>query len=192
MFGFDGTHGSPAGIPGRDELGAFNQLARPFVSRLHLHSLGLVHKPENLAVDVFATGYAAVDMYLPPSPLYFVYVNRLFRPAPPPNPPPRNSVQGVVLKAIFPKSGDGAQVRLVAGLWNSGVTSSSGDGGKATSAVMAYPKGVAIDADDAVYVAEFQGERIRKVSTSGIISTVAGTGRTVRSIRWILASYYLG
>lgn len=101
-----------------------------------------------------------------------------------------------MLKAIFPKGGGSAQVRLEAGSWNSGVTASSGDGGKAVSAVMAYPKGIAIDADDIVYVAEFQGEKIRKVSTAGIISTVAGTGSTVRwggyyemtSMRWWGAS----
>eukprot|EP00903_Cladosiphon_okamuranus_P013725 g12778.t1 len=88
-------------------------------------------------------------------------------------------VQGVVLKAIFPKNGASAKVRLVAGSWNSGVNASSGDGGKASSAVMAYPKALAISADDAVYVGEFQGQKIRRVSTNGMISTVAGTGSTV-------------
>lgn len=85
-----------------------------------------------------------------------------------------------MLKAILPKSGGGATVRLEAGSWNSGVTASSGDGGRAVSAVMAYPKGIAIDADDAIYVAEFQGNKIRKLTTTGIISTIAGTGSTVR------------
>ena len=88
--------------------------------------------------------------------------------------------QGVVLKGIFPRGGGSAKVRLAAGSWDSGVTASSGDGGKAVSAVMAYPKGVAIDTDGTLYVAEFQGEKIRKVSTAGIISTVVGTGSTVR------------
>lgn len=59
------------------------------------------------------------------------------------------------------------------------MTASSGDGGSATSAVMAYPKGVAIDAQDVVYIAEFQGEKIRQISNKGIISTVAGAGTTV-------------
>lgn len=98
-----------------------------------------------------------------------------------PSSKPNTNPQGVVLKAIFPKNGGSANVRLAAGSWNSGVTASSGDGGKAVSAVMAYPKGVAIDADDVVYVAEFQGEKIRRVSTTGMISTVAGTGSTVRA-----------
>ncbi|CAN0326968.1 unnamed protein product [Ectocarpus sp. 6 AP-2014] len=87
--------------------------------------------------------------------------------------------QGVVLKGIFPRQGGAAQVRLVGGKWDSGVSGSSGDGGKALSAVLAYPKGIAVDADDNIYVAEFQGEKIRNISTSGIISTCVGTGSTV-------------
>lgn len=85
-----------------------------------------------------------------------------------------------MLKGIFPRLGGAAQVRLVAGKWDSGVSASSGDGGKALSAVLAYPKGIAVDADDNVYVAEFQGEKIRNIFSSGIISTCVGTGRTVR------------
>eukprot|EP00752_Nemacystus_decipiens_P018448 g16538.t2 len=87
-------------------------------------------------------------------------------------------VQGVVLKAILPRGGGSPKVRLSAGSWDSGVAVSSGDGGKAILAAMAYPKGIAIDADDVIFVAEFQGGKIRKVSTSGIISTVIGTGST--------------
>ncbi|CAB1117822.1 unnamed protein product [Ectocarpus sp. CCAP 1310/34] len=87
-------------------------------------------------------------------------------------------VQGVVLKGIFPRQGGVAQVRLLGGKWDSGVSRSSGDGGKALSAVLAYPKGIAVDADDNIYVAEFQGEKIRNISTSGIISTCVGTGST--------------
>lgn len=45
---------------------------------------------------------------------------------------------------------------------------------------MAYPKGIAIDGQDTVYIAEFQGEKIRMMSTDGIISACAGTGSTVR------------
>ncbi|CAM9789975.1 unnamed protein product [Ectocarpus fasciculatus] len=86
--------------------------------------------------------------------------------------------QGVVLKGIFPRQGGKAQVRLVAGKWDSGVSASSGDGGKALSAVLAYPKGITVDANDNIYVAEFQGEKIRNISTSGIISTCVGTGST--------------
>lgn len=52
----------------------------------------------------------------------------------------------------------------------------SGDGGPATSAEMYNPEGVAVDASGNVYIADYLGNRIRKVNTSGIISTYAGNG----------------
>jgi sugar lactone lactonase YvrE len=50
----------------------------------------------------------------------------------------------------------------------------SGDGGAATSAKVNGPQGVALDADGNLYIADTGNSRIRKVDTSGIISTVAG------------------
>jgi len=51
-----------------------------------------------------------------------------------------------------------------------------GDGGPATAAMLNQPCGVALDAAGNVYIAERQNVRIRKVNTSGIISTIAGNG----------------
>jgi len=56
-----------------------------------------------------------------------------------------------------------------------GTAGSSGDGGQATSAQLNRPRGIAIDTQGNVYVAEENAHRIRKVS-GGIISTIAGTG----------------
>ena len=56
-----------------------------------------------------------------------------------------------------------------------GTAGSSGDGGQATSAQLNRPRGVAIDAQGNVYVADENAHRVRKVS-GGIITTVAGTG----------------
>ena len=52
----------------------------------------------------------------------------------------------------------------------------SGDGGPATSAQLYYPYDVAADASGNVYIADAYNMRIRKVNTSGIISTFAGNG----------------
>jgi hypothetical protein len=50
-----------------------------------------------------------------------------------------------------------------------------GDGGAATSAMLAYPFGIALDTAGNLYIADSYNQRIRKVS-AGIISTVAGDG----------------
>ena len=54
----------------------------------------------------------------------------------------------------------------------------SGDGGKATSAELGYATGVAVDVAGNIYIADYDNYRIRKVTAStGVISTVAGTGK---------------
>jgi sugar lactone lactonase YvrE len=65
-------------------------------------------------------------------------------------------------------------ITLVAG---TGAESSNGDGGDATRATLAKPASLAFDPDGSIYIAELLGHRIRKISTSGTISTIAGNGR---------------
>src|SRR5579863_66128 len=55
-----------------------------------------------------------------------------------------------------------------------GVQAFSGDGGKATSASLAFPLGIALDSRGNMYVADANNNRIRMINASGIISTVAG------------------
>ena len=57
----------------------------------------------------------------------------------------------------------------------SGVAGHSGDGGPATAARMDYPT-LAIDRADNIYVAEYTTNYIRKISPSGIITSIAGNG----------------
>jgi len=52
----------------------------------------------------------------------------------------------------------------------------SGDGGPAASALLRPPWGVAVDVSGNLFIADTLNYRIRKVSASGIIATVAGTG----------------
>jgi pimeloyl-ACP methyl ester carboxylesterase len=52
----------------------------------------------------------------------------------------------------------------------------SGDGGPATEAKLSWARDIAVDDAGNVYVADFGNNRIRKVDTSGIITTIAGTG----------------
>lgn len=66
---------------------------------------------------------------------------------------------------------------LVTTIAGNGTETFAGDGGQATSASLYLPEGVAVDAQDDVYIADFGNSRIRKVDVStGLISTVAGNG----------------
>lgn len=62
-------------------------------------------------------------------------------------------------------------LNVVAG---NGISGISGDGGAATSASLSYPNDVALDNAGNLYISDSGTGRIRKVSTSGIITTVAG------------------
>ncbi len=57
-----------------------------------------------------------------------------------------------------------------------GAAGYSGDGGAATSAQIQYPYGAAVDGAGNLYIADTVNNRIRKVDTAGVITTIAGTG----------------
>jgi trimeric autotransporter adhesin len=64
-------------------------------------------------------------------------------------------------------------IRTVAGNRN---FSFSGDGGSATSASLFLPAAVAVDSAGNLYIADFYNSRVRKVSSAGVITTIAGNG----------------
>ncbi|RBM13184.1 RICIN domain-containing protein [Streptomyces sp. PT12] len=65
------------------------------------------------------------------------------------------------------------KISTVAG---TGTAGSKGDGGPAVSAQLNCPREVAVDGTGALYIADAENHRVRKVSADGTISTVAGTG----------------
>src|ERR1035438_7874223 len=71
------------------------------------------------------------------------------------------------------KVGNNGIITTVAGDGGAGY---SGDGGAATNAALYYPGGVAVDVTGNLFIADSVNQRIRKVSTNGIITTVAGNG----------------
>jgi uncharacterized protein (TIGR03437 family) len=58
----------------------------------------------------------------------------------------------------------------------SGTAGYAGDGGAAGSAALNAPTGLALDKSGNLYIADLANNVIRKVSTSGTISTIAGSG----------------
>ncbi len=70
-------------------------------------------------------------------------------------------------------SSSNTAISLFAGNGTSGY---SGDNGAATSASLQDPEGLAVDSQGNVYIADTMNNVIRKVNTSGTITTVAGNG----------------
>lgn len=59
-----------------------------------------------------------------------------------------------------------------------GVEGNKGDGGPATKATLFRPTNVVADKDGNLFIADYANNKIRKVDTQGIISTVAGNGKS--------------
>jgi trimeric autotransporter adhesin len=58
----------------------------------------------------------------------------------------------------------------------SAIAGYGGDGGQATVASLNNPIGVAVDVSGNLYIGDWDNNRVRKVNTSGIITTIAGIG----------------
>jgi sugar lactone lactonase YvrE len=79
------------------------------------------------------------------------------------------------LKSIVISVSPRGTISTVAG---NGTSGSGGDGGPATQASLSNPYGLAVDSNNNLYIADQGNNKIRKVAaTTGIITTVAGTGQ---------------
>ncbi len=66
---------------------------------------------------------------------------------------------------------------IITTIAGNGTAGYSGDGGPALEASLNFPAGLALDKASNLYIADRNNHRIRKISTEGIITTVAGTGK---------------
>ena len=72
-----------------------------------------------------------------------------------------------------------AATGIISTIAGDGVQGYSGDGQAATNAAVGIPAGIALDAAGNIYIADIYNYVVRKITAStGIISTVAGVGRS--------------
>jgi trimeric autotransporter adhesin len=76
--------------------------------------------------------------------------------------------------SIIRKVDTSGTITTFAGHFDNNFGGFSGDGGPATSAFLSFPRGLAVDASNNVYIADTNNNVIRIVNTSGIINTFAG------------------
>ncbi|HEX3743412.1 MAG TPA: hypothetical protein VHW09_05770 [Bryobacteraceae bacterium] len=65
---------------------------------------------------------------------------------------------------------------IITTIAGNGICDYTGDGMPATQAELSYPRSVAADAAGNIYITDTGNARVRKVDTSGNITTIAGTG----------------
>jgi len=68
------------------------------------------------------------------------------------------------------------KAQIITTIAGNGIGAYSGDGGQATSAKLNNPTGVSFDVLGNKYIADYINNRIRKVNTAGVITTVVGNG----------------
>ncbi len=70
-----------------------------------------------------------------------------------------------------------ATTGIITTVAGNGIAGDSGDGGPATLAQLDFPEGVWVDRSGNIYIADTFNDRVKMVdATTGIITTIAGTG----------------
>ena len=96
-------------------------------------------------------------------------------------------IAAAVVPAVLLTGGGAEKPAAVASVADSGTIETiaggsqrgfSGDGGPASEARLDEPQGLAFDASGKLYVTEGRNNRIRKIDTDGVITTIAGTGKS--------------
>jgi uncharacterized protein (TIGR03437 family) len=87
--------------------------------------------------------------------------------------PAGNIIVSDLVSHVIHKIAPNGSMTTIAGTGTAGF---SGDGGPATAARLHFPRGVAVDSAGNIYIADSFNLRVRKISTDGTISTVAGGG----------------
>jgi hypothetical protein len=83
---------------------------------------------------------------------------------------------------VYVADGGNARIRkitpsgIISTIAGNGTVGYSGDGGPATSAALTVPWGLTVDSAGDIFIADWHNHRIRKITTAGIISSIAGTG----------------
>jgi hypothetical protein len=81
----------------------------------------------------------------------------------------------LVAGVLFASAAD-TPVAIIQTVAGNGTSAFSGDNGAAVSASLSDLFGLAVDAFGNLYIADTSNHRVRKIDTSGIITTVAGNG----------------
>ena len=83
---------------------------------------------------------------------------------------------GLIL-GVFAATSEAQPVRYISTIAGSGIQGALGDGGQATEAQLRYPWGLTMDSGGNLFIADSHNHKIRRVdATTGVITTVAGTG----------------
>ena len=157
VFEFDPSTNSLAAVAGLPASGSLNGIYAPAVDAAgniyYTNATSGLHRYDAVTQTdaVFAANVNAAGLIVDPSGNLFYEVGN----------------------QVFELNPNTKAVTLVAG---NGTKGFKGDGGPAMSAEFNTPAGLAFDLSGNLYVADSLNQRVRKVDTSGNITTMAGTG----------------